>query len=74
MANLAWAWALFLVHDDLLIETIVGASCSRIHSLNAQDLSNSAWAFARLEVEDITLWDAISSEAKSELSFPPLNT
>lgn len=57
-----------------MFEAISAQSIRRITEFNAQNLSNTSWAYATRGVPDSTLLDAIAAEAIPKISqFTPQN-
>jgi len=55
-----WAWARLVVLDRPLLDAISEASLAKIDRMNQQDLSNTAWAYAQLEMQEVPLIYAIA--------------
>lgn len=51
------------MRNDPLLDAIAAAALAKISELSSQDLSNIAWAFAKLDYQSEDLREAISSAA-----------
>jgi len=63
LANTAWAFAVFCIHNGPLLASISAESLPKISEFNPQNLANIAWSFDVLECDDVPLMHAISAQA-----------
>ncbi|KAH9253128.1 hypothetical protein BASA81_008810 [Batrachochytrium salamandrivorans] len=63
-ATIAWSMAVLGFVDDRLMATLALNISKKIDGFNSQDISNSMWAFAKLEWYSIQVASAVADEVK----------
>jgi hypothetical protein len=68
LANMAWAYAVFCIRNDPLLEAISAAARPKINDFNPQNLANTSWSFEELWGSNDPLMHAISAAAIKRIS------
>mmetsp|Transcript_46646 Transcript_46646/g.84195 ORF Transcript_46646/g.84195 Transcript_46646/m.84195 type:complete len:133 (-) Transcript_46646:233-631(-) len=68
LSNAVWSSRVFLLKPESVAGTSSKAVVQKLRHFNAQNIGNTAWAYAKLQILDQTLMSAIASVALVEIS------